>query len=343
MSSGITAALKSAALHGLHASGMARLAAPVLRVRGAILALHEIQDDPDSELQTGCSTVFLEKCIRWVRANGWEALTLDAAVARLGEERPGNPFVVFTFDDGYRDNVTRALPILHREQIPFIMYVPTGAITRELFAWWLGLREVFRKNDKVEIAALNTSFSCPDLQTKLDGLATVTRWGHRNYHRIFELRETFVQYGISLQSLCDRYFISRQELQALATDPLATIGAHSVRHLALATLDASEVARELVDNRQQLENDLDRKVDHFAYPYGNSVACGAREAQLAISAGFRTAVNTRLRPLFARDHRALHALPRICIQPHSTVASLNVGFSGLTPASVGRIWSAAFR
>jgi peptidoglycan/xylan/chitin deacetylase (PgdA/CDA1 family) len=49
-------------------------------------------------------------------------------------------YAVLTFDDGYRDNVSMALPILERHNAPFLIYVPTGGPARTLQAWWLGLR-----------------------------------------------------------------------------------------------------------------------------------------------------------------------------------------------------------
>ena len=99
------------------------------------------------------------------------------------------------------------------------MYIPTGAITRELYAWWLGLRELFRANDKVDLPCVGMTFSCTDLSSKRIGLSVATRWVHKNFKRVSELRDTFASYGISLQSLCNRYFINEQELKLLANDP----------------------------------------------------------------------------------------------------------------------------
>jgi len=335
----IKSSLKAAVVHGLHASGVTRLTAPALGVRGAILTFHEIHDDLDSELWTGCPTAFFESGILWLRNAGWDIVTLDEALDRLRDDGRAGRFAVITFDDGYRDNIARALPILRREQVPFTMYVPTGAITRELYAWWLGLRELFRSNDKVEIAPIGMAFSCSDLSGKRSGLAVASRWVHENFKRVSELRDTFAQYGIALESLCDRYFITEEELRSVARESLATIGAHTVTHPALATLDAANVSDELVDNRAYLEGCLDRDVVHFAYPYGSPQACGPREARLACEAGFRTAVTTSHRPIFADDRLALYTLPRLNIHPTSTVAHLDTEVSGLTRATVRRFLS----
>jgi peptidoglycan/xylan/chitin deacetylase (PgdA/CDA1 family) len=332
--SNIKSSLKAATIHGLHALGLARLAAPALGVKGAILTFHEIHDNLDSELWTGCQTSFLERSIRWLRNAGWDIVTLDEALDRLHHRAQERRFVVITFDDGYRDNITRALPILRREQAPFTMYIPTGAITRELYAWWLGLRELFRANDKVDLPCLNMTFSCSDLTSKRAALSIAMRWAHKNFKKVSDFHNAFLNYGISLQSLCDRYFINEGELRSLSNDPLATIGAHTVSHPALSTLDSADVSRELTDNRAYLQGQLNRHVVHFAYPYGSAAACRQREARLAREAGFRTAVTTLGRPLFMQDQLSLYTLPRINILPHSTVAHLDTEICGLTRATV---------
>lgn len=334
--SGINRRLKSTVVHGLHASGATRQIASALRAKGVILTFHEIQDDLDAELWTGCSASLLEACLRWVRRAGLDIISLEEALRRLQRDEPTRRFAVLTFDDGYRDNIVRALPILRREQAPFTTYIPSGAITRELFAWWLGLREIFKTNDKVEISAMGRSFSCADLLAKVRGLASADRWVHQNYACILDLRHTFSRYGISLPSLCDRYFVNENELRLLASEPLCSIGAHTVSHLALATLDMAEASRELVDNRGRLQSWLDREVLDLAYPFGNRRACGPREAKLAAAAGFKTAATTSNRPLFAQDRHDLYTLPRISVHPHWTIARLDAEISGLTVATARR-------
>src|SRR5690348_85846 len=112
--SNIKSSLKLAAVHSLHTLGLSRLAAQSLGVVGTILTFHEIHDDFDTELRTGCPVSFLEASIRWLRDTGWEIVTLDNALARLNDGKRNRRFAVITFDDGYRDNITRALPILRR-------------------------------------------------------------------------------------------------------------------------------------------------------------------------------------------------------------------------------------
>jgi peptidoglycan/xylan/chitin deacetylase (PgdA/CDA1 family) len=66
------------------------------------------------------------------------------------------------------------------------------------------------------------------------------------------------------------------------------VGSHTVSHARLADLPDSDVLRELVESRRELERQLGHPVDLLAYPY-NSVRARVREA--AEKAGYRIAVS----------------------------------------------------
>jgi peptidoglycan/xylan/chitin deacetylase (PgdA/CDA1 family) len=256
---------------------------------------------------TGASVSLFEYSLNWLRREGWSIVSLDECLEKLaGNDRSGR-YAILTFDDGYRDNVSVALPILERHNAPFMMYVPTGAPTRSMQSWWLGLRKLFLLRDKVTIDALGRQFHCSDIRTKRSALTVVLQWVHNDYRRSVMLAPTFRKNGISLAALNDAYFLDECELSILARHPLASIGAHTTSHAPLATLDEASARAELADNRRYLENLLQLPVRHLAYPYGN---CGPREEHLANEVGFQTAVTTRQARLY--DHKVNHfALPRI--------------------------------
>ena len=309
------------------------LAAPLRRRFGGcgvILCLHEIQEDTAAELETGCRPPFLAEIVDGLRREGWELVGLDEAIRRLAGGEAARPFAVLTFDDGYRDNLTRALPVLDRLQAPFTVYVPTGAITRELYAWWLALRALIRSHDELTIECMGERFSCANLADKVAALRAVARWVGRDFSRSFDLAPTFAAYGISLEALADAYFLNENDLRALARHPLVTIGAHTTSHAALATLEADKARAEMAENKSFLEGLLGREVAHFAYPYGAADAgYGGREAKLARETGFASAVRLQNRPVFPVHRDNPHGLPRVSVKPGETLAGLYYRASGL--------------
>jgi hypothetical protein len=149
-----------------HFTGLSRLIGARYRGRGMIFALHSVVDDdalyPDQTLR--CSTRQLEAVLHWLRGENIDFVDLEEAVRRLRGRSP-RPFACFTFDDGYADNLSHALPIMERFGAPFTVYVTTGMVTREIDAWWLGLAALIRSQDRVKLTS-RLSVECPNLSRK---------------------------------------------------------------------------------------------------------------------------------------------------------------------------------
>ena len=77
-------------------------------------------------------------------------LTLDVCLQKLATHDRSRRYAVLTFDDGYRDNLSVALPILERNNAPFMMYVPTGAPTRSMQSWWLGFANYLSQETRLQ-------------------------------------------------------------------------------------------------------------------------------------------------------------------------------------------------
>jgi peptidoglycan/xylan/chitin deacetylase (PgdA/CDA1 family) len=325
--------LKTSIFQAARYSGLAPVFRRFFAGRAAILMFHEIQQDCCSELMTGTSVSLFEYSLNWLQREGWSIVSLDECLERLASNDRSRRYAVLTFDDGYRNNVSVALPILERIFAPFIIYVPTGAPTRSMQSWWLGLRKLFLSRDKVTIDPMGIQFRCADLGSKMFALNKVTRWVHEDYRRAATLAPTFSKADISLSALNEAYFLDERELRTLARHPLASIGGHTASHAALTCLDVPSARAEMADNRQYLENLLQRPIRHLAYPYGNSAACGPREAQLAREVGFSTAVTTRLGQISDSEKLDSFALPRIGVGGHTeTRAAFEGRMNGIQSA-----------
>jgi peptidoglycan/xylan/chitin deacetylase (PgdA/CDA1 family) len=103
------------------------------------------------------------------------------------------------------------------------------------------------------------------------------------------------------------------EIAELASDPLVTIGAHTVSHPMLAKLPAEAARSEMDLSRSVIEAALVARPQHLAYPVGDPTSAGPREFKIAAELGFKTAVTTRPGVLFAGHREHLTALPRISL------------------------------
>jgi peptidoglycan/xylan/chitin deacetylase (PgdA/CDA1 family) len=272
--------------------GLFKLVAPFTRGRGAILMLHEVHAEPDLARFDGCTTAQLDRILAALRRWDIDLIAMDELLPRLASDNP-RQFVVVTLDDGYRDNLTNALPVLERYQAPALINVPTQAVTRELFCWWLALRELFMTRDTLQIGPIGRTLDLRNLQSKRSEYRRVQRWFAADFTRACDLRNWFDAQGVSFPDLCERFFMNEDELKRCAAHPLITIGGHATTHRPLSSLPETEMRSEISDNKSFLEGLLQKPIDHMAYPYGGKEQCGPREAAAARASGFKTAIAVR--------------------------------------------------
>jgi len=313
---------------GAMRTGLGGVLGKACRGPGVALMFHEIQGDPDHELRTGCDAVQLARIIQAVRVAGRDIVTVDEALRRLNDPEP-RPFALLTFDDGYRDTQTVALPVLERCEAPMTVFVPTAMITRQIDAWWLALRQAVRLSRSLEVPPMHRTFSCADLPSKTAVLRQISGWIGTDQHRAGAISAVLADLGIDTAELVNRYAMGAAELKDLAAHPLVTIGAHTQSHRFLTALSEEEVLAEFLGNKAYLEGLLEKPVDYLAYPFGSEGACGAREARLAADAGYRASFTTRPGHLFA-DHLAdPQLLPRIDVGYGLGKAAIGSRLSGL--------------
>ena len=75
----------------------------------------------------------------------------DDVPARLTVGKDTKPFVVFTFDDGYRDNGDSSFQILRKHNIPRAIYVPSNFVDGKDDLLWLALEIAVRRSPSVDI------------------------------------------------------------------------------------------------------------------------------------------------------------------------------------------------
>jgi peptidoglycan/xylan/chitin deacetylase (PgdA/CDA1 family) len=332
--------LKTAAAHGLELLlGTSPLLPHVRRRyggRGVALMFHEICDDPRDGLGAVSTIAQLERVVRHLRETGRDIVTLDEAVRRLS--LPSSPpFAVLTFDDGFRDTLTRVLPLLERFSAPFAVYVPSGMIRRDIFAWWLGLRHLLLMSTRLEFPPLDCSFELETDQQKRAALTKISEWIGQDFCRAELLRPLFQRHQVNLPHIVDDVALNADELRQLSKHPLVTVGAHTVSHSALATLPAEAARAELVDNRADLQELTQQPVNSLAYPYGSRPACGPREFQFAEQAGFTVAMTTRRGALFPQHLDTPCAWPREDVsQPELSEAAIAAHIAGVGRAVQSR-------
>lgn len=328
------------------ASGAHRLAAPFTRGLGAILMFHRVRPDPGERFAPNAgleiTPEFLDALLAHLRGQGYDILPLDAALDRLRAGAPGaRPFVVLTFDDGYRDLVEHALPILERHRAPFTAYVTAGFADHAARLWWIEMEQAFRRLPRVEVAVDGRRIirACETAEEKSAAFGDVY-WAIRDGDeaQLLDVVATLAaQAGIDPLAITAEACLEWRELASLARHELATIGAHSLTHPRLARIDAAQARREMGESRERIAQEIGVTPRHFCYPVGDPTSAGRREFQLAGELGFASAVTTRPGMLFPEHRDHLQALPRLSVNgKHQSLAALDILLSGAPFALMNR-------
>lgn len=339
------AMLSSRAKHRVFASGFRAIQAlgadrwlsPAARGLGVILTFHHVSPDPVPAFAPnrllGITPEFLDLTLRELDARGFEIIGLDSVPERLAEPDYGPPFAVLTFDDGYRDNVEYARPVLARHGAPWTLFVTSGFADQAGRLWWIELEQAIARLDRVRIDVGARSLDLPARSPQEKALAFEALYRDLRRGDEADLLDRIAalcrQAGFPPGRLAADLCLSWAELRDLAADPAVTVGAHTVSHPMLAKHAPAIAAREIAEGRARIETELGRPVRHLSYPVGDPTSAGPREFALAREMGFATAVTTRPGHLFAEHAAHLQALPRVsvngCHQTRPALAGLLSG------------------
>jgi peptidoglycan/xylan/chitin deacetylase (PgdA/CDA1 family) len=309
-------------LNAIYFSGAHWMLRPMLGGVGAILMLHHVRPQRSGRFQPNqlleVRPKFFGRVIRRLRRAKVDLISLDEMHRRMTERDFPRRFVCVTFDDGYRDNLEFAYPILQKYEVPFAIYVATSFADRIGELWWLALEAVIEQNERIGLRLDGSDrwFDCRSVKEKravYDYIYGYLRKLPSEAELRRVVRELSTRHRVDMDAFCARLCMDWNELAKLAADPLVTIGAHTVNHPILAKLDDKSVRAELENSRNVIEAALGARPQHLAYPVGDRSAAGPREFKIASDLGFKTAVTTRPGVIFRRHTEHLTALPRISL------------------------------
>lgn len=334
---GMHDAIRSFALSAL---GAVRFAIePIYGGLGTILAFHRVVESQParrvawvSELEV--TTATLEELLGWATRSHRAVLSLDEIHEGLVHGTLRHPFVAFTFDDGYRDNLTLALPLFEAHHVPLALYLTTDFPDHRTVFWWYGLEEALLDGDRLDFEYagrhhLHRSRTPAEREEAFAALASQ-----------FDSADPDALRALASAALGDERMARLQatlpldwdDVRTLARSPLATIGAHTVTHPVLSELPPDRVRGELVDSRQRIEVMIGQPVRHLAYPYGTFPQVTARELEVGRGCGFDTATTARAANLFPEHARHLESLPRYVYGGESVAHLCRDAFTGAAGA-----------
>ena len=263
--------------------------------RISVLMFHRVLAEPDP-LFPGepCAERFSR--LMGAVARTFNVLSLGQAHTLWQRQQLPRRALVVTFDDGYADNASVALPILQRHGLVATFFIATGFLDGGRM-WNDTVIECIRRC-AAEAIDLSSFGLGPD-RFALDSAAARRQAIDAVLPRIKYLDLAAREQAISrLQALCgqpqlpDDLMMSSGQVVQLHRAGME-IGAHTVMHPILTELPDAEAAQEMAAGRARLQQLTGAPVDVFAFPNGKPGRDYApQHVALARAAGFRCAVST---------------------------------------------------
>jgi len=275
----------------------------------AVVNYHRVLARPDPLLETEPDVA----TFHWqmaLLADCFNVMPLNEALRALDEGRLPPRTVCITFDDGYRSVHDLALPILRKFELPATVFVTSGFIGADAGNMW---------NDRIIHA----------VQSLPPGSLDLTDIGLENYPlgSLEERKRTALRLTEagkylppverdSLVERLDRMSGHHHAALMLTSDMLAAlerngveIGAHTISHPILTSLDDERARVEIALGKRQLEDLIGKPVRLFAYPNGKvGQDYDARHVEMVRQAGFSAAFTTAVGAITSDQDR--FQLPR---------------------------------
>lgn len=266
-----------------------------VRGRLTVLIFHRVLPQIDPLLPDEIDAAHFDRLCAWT-ADWFNVLPLDEAVQHLRDGRLPARALSITFDDGYEDNHSVALPILQSHGLTATFFVTTGYLDGGRM-WNDSIIESVRRapGDVLDLAACGDgSFACHPLRSTLQRRQAIQAVISKAKYLEASAREVFCEQlrRQAAVSLPNDLMMSSDQVRGLRRAGMQ-IGAHTVRHPILAKLPDERAVEEIAEGKRQLESILGERVGLFAYPNGRPGQDYAPvHVQQVKSCGFDAAVST---------------------------------------------------
>ena len=240
-----------------------------------------------------------EPTVDWFRklvamlVSHFDVIPLDEAARRAASGELNGGTLSITFDDGYADNYTMALPVLREAGAPATFFVASGFLDGGRM-WNDTIIETFRGlstgRHEIRLPGVD-SVTLTDWASRREAASrAIGAWKHRPPAERQELVDALAEHADSLPG--DLMMTSAQ-VRDMAAQPGIAIGGHTRTHPILASLDEDAAREEIEQGKADLEQLLGRPIRVFAYPNGKHGRDYRDEhATIVREAGFDVAVAT---------------------------------------------------
>jgi peptidoglycan/xylan/chitin deacetylase (PgdA/CDA1 family) len=265
----------------------------VLGRRVSVLTFHRVQPLQDPLFPLEMHAARFDALLSSI-ARSFNVLTLGEAHAALKSGRVPSRALVMTFDDGYADNATVALPLLRRHGLRATFFVSTGFLDGGRM-WNDTVIETIRASQKPELDLAAFGLGRFPLASAAQRRAAIDAVLPKIKYQPLDQREPLIaklREATGHPDLPDDLMMRSEQVRELHAAGME-IGGHTVRHPILTETPDEQAREEILRGRAALEGLIGTPVNVFAYPNGVPHRdYDHRHVTMVREAGFQCAVST---------------------------------------------------
>lgn len=246
---------------------LSTLAASMVRRRHLTLIFHRVVQRQDPMSPTEPTREWFEALLAML-TRYFEVIPLHLALQRSRDRTLSGRTLSITFDDGYADNFSVALPVLEKFNASATFFVASGFLDGGRM-WNDSIIEYFRTlpdGDYDSGLESGESFRIDGWSSRRQAASTmITALKHLEPSQRQGRVEALISDAAELPT---DLMMSSSQLRTMAASPCAEIGGHTQTHPILCAADAATAKAEIEGGKLSLESIIDRPLQMFAYPNG---------------------------------------------------------------------------
>lgn len=122
--------------------------------KGFIFMLHRVADWDDNKIiwneNMKVSPAKLDAILSEI-SRKYDVIRLEDVPSRLVSNHK-RKFAVFTMDDGYKDNLTNALPVFKKHNLPYTIFLATDFMDGKAILWWYVIEDLILGHDEIVLS-----------------------------------------------------------------------------------------------------------------------------------------------------------------------------------------------
>lgn len=264
---------------------LAYLLAHLLILSGRIRNIHRMAQNGDFILSVyfhNPSKALFENTVKWFLKRKYRFISVNELTLILQTQKKfPSSCVVFTVDDGWRENKENIFAVAEKYKIPVTLFATVDPIDKQEGFWWSYISKAYQK--KLIPQTVQKLKTVPNSFRKKTVLHT--------------------KQLISIQGEA----VTIEDLKEMNHHSSMNIGSHTLSHPILTKCSEELARREIIESKNVLEKWINHPITSFAYPNGNY---STREIDILKENGYEIAFSTQQKYLANHYPINMYAIPR---------------------------------